>query len=243
MLIIGHPQFETQDDNGVGCGIPPIPEWLLDTTVVYDELSEVFSVHIDPVVSNVFIRLRSVFERARRLPLPPTRLHDLTCFVVHRLLLPTSNTNITQLLPISECIRYAVVLYMFIIQGPTYFSHAVIFNTMVDRLGEHFKRLESTPRTHSSLDVWLLAVGMVASAGTSYSDWFVGKARAIAASLRIASSSDSLVRIKSVLWLEKSDGEVTFRIPWDNMLGNGDYSESPNQREESWSDSTSIGLL
>ncbi|KAJ5553489.1 hypothetical protein N7494_002867 [Penicillium frequentans] len=92
MLIMGHPQFDTQDDVGLGDGIPCIPEWQLDPTALND-LSGFNNIDVDYDVWNVFIRLRSVLERSQRMPFSPTQLHDLTCFVVHRLLLSTPNTE------------------------------------------------------------------------------------------------------------------------------------------------------
>jgi hypothetical protein len=214
---MGRPEFETQDDVGIGDGIPPIPEWQLDSTALLDDLSE-FTIDVDYAVRNVFIRLRNVFQRAQRIPFPTTRLHDLTCFVVHRLLLSASDTTNPRSSPITECIRYAIVLYMFIIQGPTYYSHAVILNTMVTRFMAHLKQLESTPRVYGSLDVWLLAIGMVTSTGTTHNPWFMETARAMAASLQLANCNDALIRIKSVLWLGTLRGEDIFRPHWDAIL-------------------------
>lgn len=216
MLILGQPQFETQDDVGIGDGIPPIPEWQLDSTALYDDLSELTSTDVDYAVMNVFIRLRNVFQRAQQIPFLPTRLHDLTCFVVHRLLLSASDMANPQSSPITECIRYAIVLYMFIIQGPTYYSHAVIFNMTVTRFIEYLKQVESTPPHMSdSLAVWLLAIGLVASNSTTHYRWFIERARAMAASLQLASWNDAIVRIKAIMWLETLQGEDIFRPHWD----------------------------
>lgn len=214
MLIMGHPQFETQDDVGDGDGIPPIPEWQLDSTALHD-LPALGSIDVDYAVRNVFIRLRNVFQRSQRIPFPTTRLHDLTCFVVHRLLLSASDTANPQSSAITECIRYAIILYMLIIQGPTYYSHALILNTIVTRFTEHLEQLESTARMHDSLDVWLVAIGMVASTGTTHYQWFMKSARAMAASLQLGNWNDTLVHIKSVLWLETLQGEDIFRPHWD----------------------------
>lgn len=218
MLIMGHPQFETQDDYGIGHGIPPIPEWRLTSTALNENFSELNSIDGDHTVRNVFIRLRNVFQRAQGTPLPNTRLHDLTCFVVHRLLHSASDTVNSQSLPIIECIRYAILLYLFIIQGPTYYSHAVIFNMIVTRFMEHLKQLESSLRVYDSADIWLLMIGMVASTGTPNYQWFMERARAIAISLQLGTWNDVIVRIKSVLWWETLQGEAIFRPHWDTTL-------------------------
>ena len=144
MIVTGRPQFETQDDDGVGPGIPPIPEWQLEHLTIDEDLSELGDMEIEPEVENVFLRLRHVFRRSQRVPLSTTKLHDLTCFVVHRLLHSAPDAADLQGSPVTECLRYGIVLYMFHIQGPTYFSHEVILNTLTTRFMEHVKRLEAT---------------------------------------------------------------------------------------------------
>ena len=218
MLITGHPQFSTQNDAGIGDGIPPVPEWQLDPSALHDDL-DLGSDYIEYEVKNVLVRLRNAFQRAQQIPFPTTQLHDLTCFVVHRLLLSASDTtNIEPLSPFTECIRYAIILYMFIIQGPTYYSHAVIFNTIVAQFMEHLKKLQSTPHVSESIDVWLLAIGMVASTGTSHYQWFTKKAQGVASSLQLGNWSDILIHIKRVLWLETLQSECIFRPHWDAII-------------------------
>ncbi|KAJ5904366.1 hypothetical protein N7504_006749 [Penicillium tannophilum] len=217
MLIMGHPQFDTQDDVGLGDGIPCTPEWQLDPTALND-LSGFNNIDVDYDVWNVFIRLRSVLERSQRMPFSPTQLHDLTCFVVHRLLLSTPNTENPQPSPITESLRYAIIIYMLIIQGPTYYSHAVIMNSMVTRFVECFKQLESAPRVYDSLDVWFISIGLLTSTGTPNYEWFIEKAQVVSASLQLNDFDDALVQIKSVLWLETPQGDENFRSHWDHVL-------------------------
>ncbi|KAE8352456.1 hypothetical protein BDV28DRAFT_125480 [Aspergillus coremiiformis] len=218
LIVMGHPQFETQDDVGIGDGIPPIPEWQLDSVIPQDDLSEPASLGVDYAVKNVYIRLYNAFQRAQQIPFSTTRLHDLTCFVIHRLLLSAPGIENTQASPITECIRYSIILYMFIIQGPTYYSHAVIMNAIVTRLMEHLKGLDLSPHVYDSLDVWLLAVGMVASTGTTHYQWFMERARAMAISLQLRNWNDALIRIRSILWLETLQSEDIFQPHWDAIL-------------------------
>ncbi|KAI1913987.1 hypothetical protein LOZ61_002405 [Ophidiomyces ophidiicola] len=218
MLIMGRPQFATQDDAGIGDGIPPIPEWQMDSTAIQDDIYDLCSAGIDLLVANTFIRLRRIFERAKHIPLSATRLHDLTCFVVHRLLAsPLSTTNL-QSPSISECIRYAIILHMLIVHGPTYYSHAVIMNTIVNRFMEHLKPLESTQNLHGPLYIWLLAAGMASSTGTVHYPWFLDRARSVVSSLQLKNWTDILVLIKDILWLETPQAESTFQPPWDVAL-------------------------
>ncbi|KXG50951.1 Protein of unknown function DUF3468 [Penicillium griseofulvum] len=223
MLIMGYPQFETQDDFGIGDGIPPIPEWQFDSAVHDDQLFDLINTEVDYAVSNVFNRLRNIFQRARNTPFPSTQLHDLTCFVIHRLLLSAPSTTIPPLSPMTESIRCGIILYMFIAQGPTYYSHAVILNTIVIRFMEHLEYLSST-RAYDSLDVWFAAVGLVASAGTAHHRWFMKRAQDVAAFLQLGDFSDTLVHIKAVLWLEKPQSEDLFRSHWDTIFNCTDQS-------------------
>lgn len=294
MLILACPQFGTQDDVGRGNGIPPPPEWQLDFSsfALEEDLPRIFGrgvnvEDIDYEVSNVFIRLHDVFYRAQTVPLPNTRLHDLTCFVVHRLLpsrtdatesitddtaghhSPQTSTQPTiiklspsspgsklpfqapeqQLSPITECIRYAMILYMLITQGPIYYSHHVILNNLVERFIQHLKQLDLEPSTETEatksppgidgnlspnqpaqeilrdpLDIWLVSVGLVAAAGTPHYEWFVDRARQISLLLlldrkELSWTEDVLTRIKSVLWLDRPGAEDVFWTHWEAILG------------------------
>lgn len=211
MLVMGHPQFEAQDDEGAGDGIPPIPEWQVGGGVDHD-ISEL-GVDMDVDVENVFVRLRHIFRCAERTPLPPTRLHDMICFVLHRLLAPSTVQSYQN--PTSECIRYAIVLYLFITQGPTYYTHAVLSNTIVSHLVENLTHLTSLPRAQGSLDVWLLAIGIVASNGTTHRQWFAEQIQSLAPRLGITCWEDALLRIRRILWLETPHAESLFRPHWD----------------------------
>ncbi len=238
MLITGHPQFETQTDAGFGHGIPPIPEWQLDFPASHDHhpLPNFSSLAgVDHQVANVFLRLQNVFQRAHKTPLSPTQLHDLTCFVIHRLLLSSSSSNDPRP-PLTSCVRDATVLYMFIIQGPTYFSHAVIFNQVLDRFARNFEQLQhqhtrsASLLIHHTLQVWFVAVGMVACVGTPRYRWFAEQA---ASSInKVASGwADVLGLLRSVLWLETPQAEAVFRPHWDAVLdgGGGRLAEPPDE--------------
>ncbi|KAL2821213.1 hypothetical protein BJX63DRAFT_379652 [Aspergillus granulosus] len=225
MLIMGHPQFNTQDDIGIGDGIPVVPEWQMDLTSPYDEPPPLngLQIDIDFPVRNVLIRLRNAFNRAQGTPFPSTRLHDLTCFVIHRLLLSTPRSTVPSS-PLTESIRHAIILYMFIIHGPTYYSHAVIMNSIVIRFIENLTALELIPRPHDSLDVWFTAIGMVASAGTPSYHWFLRKAQTLASdsdsTICLRHWADILAHIKSLLWMDTPAAESIFQPHWDAMLTN-----------------------
>ena len=218
MLVMGQPQFGTQDDNGTGDGLSLIPEWQLGASGPHHDIPQFGSVDVGTDVANAFTRLRNIFQRARDVPLPTTRLHDLICFVVHRLLLPPSDAQTCPSQPATECMRSAIVLYMFIIQGPTYYSHSVILNTIVTRYMGYLTQLEDAVPIQESLHVWLLAMGLVASDGTTHHQWFVERARCSVATFQLCVWDEVFSHIKSILWLETPHGEADFRPHWDTVL-------------------------
>ena len=167
MLIMGYPQFQTQDDWGTGDGIPPIPEWQLDHVAHQDESGLDKMLDGNAEVKNVFVRLRNIFQRAQTIPLEPTRLHDLTSFVIHRLL-STKPYSMDPPQPLLiECLRYAIILYMFILQGPTYYSHEHMMIAMAIQLREQMQAFgDPEHQIDDAIHIWLLAIGMVASTST-----------------------------------------------------------------------------
>jgi hypothetical protein len=215
MLIMRQPQFNAQDDFGKGSGIPPIPEWQLDSSEKAGNTWYLDEDYCDAITKNVFVRLNHVFRQANRTSLPPTRLHDLVSFVIHRLLFVAPDTQTSQPAPYSDSVRYALVLYMFIIQGPTYYSHAVILQDMVTRYINNLEQLESNFRVYDTLDVWLHAVGLVASAGTAEYSWFTNRTATLIASMALSGWEDVSTRVKNVLWLDIPNGEAMFRSHWD----------------------------
>ncbi|KAK2001002.1 hypothetical protein LX36DRAFT_602190, partial [Colletotrichum falcatum] len=219
MIVTGQPQFETQDDAGIGDGVPPPPEWQLDRAALRQDMPELGGADIDPAVRDAAVRLRSIFRRARQAPLAPTRLHDLACFVIHRLLLPPPTLSEADAAatrsPASECVRNAVILYMFIVQGATYYSHAVVFNTILGRFMGHLQRAYAAPREYGSLDVWLLIVGVASASGTEHYEWVARRARDVASAMSLAGWDDALAHARGLVWLETSHGDGAFRHHWD----------------------------
>ncbi|KAI9900982.1 hypothetical protein N3K66_005244 [Trichothecium roseum] len=229
MLVMGHPQFQTQDDWGTGDGIPPIPEWQLDNVAHHDDFAIAASglagaLNGDVQVKNVLMRLRNIFRRAQTTPLEPTRLHDLTSFVIHRLLSSKPGTGgdngnngndpLAQSDPVTECIRYATILYMFILQGPTYYSHEHMMSAISFDLKEQLQLFSSGSEMDYSIHIWLLAVGMVASTGSPNHGWFLEEARGLVSTLQIDGWQEVFDHIKSVLWLDLLHSEHVFQSHW-----------------------------
>ncbi|KAJ6157347.1 hypothetical protein N7470_004939 [Penicillium chermesinum] len=186
MVIMGRPQFDTQDDVGVGDGIPPTPEWQLQPPahdkILYKELD------IDETVENVFNRLRNVFDRTQNKP---------------------------------ECVRFAIILYMFTIHGPSYYPHAMLLDTTVARFKEELEKRE-TQHYADSMGIWFYSIAMEASSGSSHYTWFVQKARAAASALGLQTSDEAISRMKGILWLGSSHGEEIYARHWDAVWASTD---------------------
>ncbi|TVY73474.1 hypothetical protein LSUE1_G005236 [Lachnellula suecica] len=222
MLVMGSPQFQTQDNRGIGDGICSIPEWdsLGTATHPSGTLINLDELHLDPTILDVFLRLQILFRRHEEewssdILSTTTGLHDLTCFVLHRLLVsPSPGTNPTT---ISECVRYAISTLMFIIHGRTYYSHAAILRTLVLQLRDNLELIATSSGSQSPLLIWLLLVGMVGSVGTEAHPWFASQAAALSATLDLRSWSDVDRILRSILWLE-TNHHTMFRQLWEPML-------------------------
>jgi hypothetical protein len=94
-----------------------------------------------------------------------------------------------------------------------------MMDMIVTRLMGHLNQLESTHRVYDSLDIWIIAIGMVASTGTANYPRFKERARGLSTSLRLENSDDALFHIKRVLWLEILQGENAIRSHWDSVIG------------------------
>ena len=213
------PQFETQDDFGAGSGIPPIPEWQIDPLVTNMDMWLPCESRCDNDIGNVLMRLRIIFHQKKQTPLEPSCLHDLTCFVIHRLLSTAPDPRTTLSSPYSECIRYAVSSYMFIVQGPTYYPHSAILQDLMVRYIHCLKQTESSLCAFDELDVWLHAIGLVATTGTTDYQWFACRTGIISSALSLYTWEDVFPYLRGVLWLDLPRVEAMFRPHWDAAFG------------------------
>ncbi|KAK6076102.1 cytochrome P450 61 [Seiridium cupressi] len=176
MIVTGRPQFKVQDDSGSGEGIGPPLQWQLASTYPNPQATIVDNMGIDSAMSNILSRLRTIFHQPQSRQLTNMELHDLTSFILHRLLLlPPSFPADPRRCALSESLRHAVVLYMLTIHGTTYYSHADLAKTMLAQLKTHLEALAKIDYVQSPLTVWILSVGMAASIGTPYRQWFMAQ--------------------------------------------------------------------
>ncbi len=224
MLVMGAPQFQTQDDFGSSHKIAPIPQWgsisrLGDQDSLLNKLNHL---NLDPEIEDTLARLRIISCRytftklqSTGTCLNTTDLHDLACFVLHKLLPFSSGGSI---LPnISDCIRYAISAYMFIIHGPTYYSHLGILNKLIIQLKYHLESMISPPISYFELSVWFFSIGMVASIGTKEYEWFVARATEMSVLADLHCWEDVEPLLESVLWIENGC-VIMFRQAWTEIF-------------------------
>ncbi|KAI4597551.1 hypothetical protein KJ359_004253 [Pestalotiopsis sp. 9143b] len=220
LIVTGAPQFQTQDDSGVGEGIGSIPPWQSASacsTFLHEFVPDDWD--LDPAISSILSRLRVIFHQPQPTHLTNTELHDLTCFVIHRLLLlPAFDTDDPELSAISECLRYSLVLYLLTIHGTTYYSHHDLSDNLLLQLKGH---LETVIRVKdirgSSLGLWILSVGMIASCNTAYRQWFTAQGCLCAEALNLQTWDDVLLHLNNILWVQ-SPQENLFRQKWQEIL-------------------------
>lgn len=90
--------------------------------------------------------------------------------------------------------------------------------TIVTKLITSIANLDSISRFPVSIDVWFLAIGLVASSNTPNYQWFSERAQTIVDPLQIQRWDDVVMHVKTVLWLETPQAEAVFRTHWDAIL-------------------------
>ncbi|KAF1847325.1 uncharacterized protein K460DRAFT_426042 [Cucurbitaria berberidis CBS 394.84] len=223
LVVMQSPQFPTQDESGVGDGIAPIPQWQEAVIGMHNPIPpNLAKLDLDPAISDVLVRLRNLFHEPLRFDLSSTDLHDLACFVLHRLLSrPTRSTinDISQASAISECIRYGLVLYMFLIHGPTYFSHAQLQYNATVQLRTYLENMIASLLPNSgSLTLWLLSIGIVASNGTAESHWFTTQSATVSETPGLSNWEDVRIHLKEILWFNSHQVEYQFRQRWEELF-------------------------
>lgn len=236
MLVTGTPQFPTQDDTGHGDGVDPTAQWQLVSSTTLEGPGLVFSdSDLDPAMSIILMRLRTIFHRQQQTPLSSTDLHDLTCFVLHKLfLLPPFLPPGSQRSLISECLRYAIVLYMLINHGTTYYSLQVVTATAFGKLDAYMGAVADLGhRMDSDLRLWILMVSTVARPGASGHEERVQQVRDAAAEIGLDTWDEALGRLEGVLWMSTRQ-DSPFRQIWEGIHPtSASAHQSSNQPEVS----------
>lgn len=218
MIVTQTPQFAVQEQNGSGDGIAPISQWYRATHNIHDLTPTFLNIPLlDPDIADVLCRLHNLFD-SDQYTLSSTDLHDLTCYAVHRLLhwspQPTAE-NFPYDLAASGIVRHALVLYMLITHGPTYFSHARLQYALALKLQAQMEYTWSCMlQKHRSLVLWLLSIGMIASEGTPEEHWFVEQARLAATTLTLNSPEDVIFYLRDIVWMDSPAATTLFSQKW-----------------------------
>ncbi|KAJ4986218.1 C6 zinc finger domain-containing protein [Stagonosporopsis vannaccii] len=222
MIVTQTPQFSTQDSGGSDEGIAPISQWHQATSGLLEPNPVLFNIPLlDSDITDVLCRLHNLFDLDQH-TLSSTDLHDLACYAVHKLLLwspqPQADSFPCDLIT-SGIVRHALVLYLLIIHGPTYFSHAQLqYATALKLQGQMEHTWFNTLSSHGSLVIWLFSIGMVASAGLPEGQWFVSHARKATESLGLQTWNDIMVCLQNIVWLDTPTATHLFRQKWQEVL-------------------------
>jgi hypothetical protein len=215
LLVTGSPQYPVQDDIAIGDGVAPTLQWLLAATFLETQDPVVLALQLEPDIADILTRLRGIFHQPDALAFLGTELHDLTCFVVHKLLLipPLPNS------PQSECLRCAMALYMLIIHGTTYYTHTELANTIIQRLKSQLPALAGKAGSvlFDSLQIWVLSVTVASATDPTDVQWLIYAAKIAANAMGLQSWDDVIAHLRNILWLETERAEI-FRQQWDAIL-------------------------
>lgn len=218
MVVMQTPQFPAQDEAGPGDGIAPIPLWYQANSNINAPIPLVLDTpSIDPGIADILYRLHNLFDSSCS-KLSTTDLHDLTCYALHKLLLwePRLHVDCTLCdLTASGMIRHATVLYLLIIHGPTYFSHARLqYATALKLQAQMEYNWLNMLFNHSALTLWLLSVGMVASDGLPEGQWFISQAYKAAEALNLWTWDEVVVPLRGIVWLDSTSAVPLFQQKW-----------------------------
>jgi hypothetical protein len=218
MIITQTPQFLARNEHGPDDGIAPIPRWYEASSNINDSVPTVLHTPLlDPEIADVLCRLHNLFDSSQY-QLSSNDLHDLTCYAIHRLLLwePKLQTDGVMCdLTTSGIVRHATVLYLLIIHGPTYFSHAHLqYATALKLQAQMEYSWLNMLFNHGNLTLWLLSVGMVAAAGIPEGQWFTSQAHKAAEALDLRTWDDVVCRLRGIVWLDSAAAESSFQQKW-----------------------------
>lgn len=200
----------------------PPRQWTQAASSTYDQRQHPFhNVDMDLKTRKNLLILNHILHNSNTTNLPTADLHDLACFVLHRLLasIPVEHVSATPSSLVTNSAQYAAALYMLVLHGPTYFSHAFLQHKLIAKLQSHLEALDSTSTPQpDTLLLWLVSVGLVASQGTPEAEWFINQASSLAGSLQLFTWSSILSSLKSILWLDRPHAALMFQNCWEDIF-------------------------
>ncbi|KHN97423.1 uncharacterized protein MAM_04438 [Metarhizium album ARSEF 1941] len=218
MLVTRQPQFGI-NDHVEGHGISPDLQWQLASANLDPGSFGICCREIDPSVRDVLARLRHIFHHGK--VTITTELHDLTCFVIHKLLSPLESScdGIQEYNhAVSLSLRHALVLYLLIIRRTTYYSHAHMAALLAKRLRGHLQDLPPHDGGLDSMKIWAISMGMVSSLDL-IDRQFASEARSARSSSGLSCWNHVLTHLESILWLNIQQDNL-FLSGWQEILTN-----------------------
>ncbi|KFG86026.1 hypothetical protein MANI_010437 [Metarhizium anisopliae] len=216
MLVTCQPQFGIHD-HVAGDGILSGLQWQFASAHLDPGSIGLGHEEIDPNVRDALACLRYIFHQGK---ITTTELHDLTCFVIHKLLSlqqPPCHASNDGHHAVSESLRLALVLYLLIIHGTTYYSHMHMATLLAKRLRGQLQYLPTKGGILDSLKVWAISIGMVSSFDPIDGAWFASEARSAQASLGLNCWDDVVTHLENILWFKAQQDNV-FWSEWQPIL-------------------------
>ncbi|TWU72700.1 hypothetical protein ED733_003945 [Metarhizium rileyi] len=221
MLVSCRPQFHINEDVD-GDGVLPSLQWQLASGNMDSHSPRPCDFDIDPRVGDVLARLRYIFHET---DMTTTELHDLTCFAIHKLLSlePPSCDGSKEDYPYlaSESLRYALVLYLLIVHGTTYYSHIHLATFLAKQLKDHLHHLPVAGGSCDSFNIWAVSIGMASSFDQGDRRWFVSQANSARLSLDLNCWGDVLLHLETILWLKTSKADLVWS-GWQGIFSKTD---------------------
>ena len=224
MLVKGFPQFLPEDNLSFRSGVASSPQWKMTADESYPVLgSSLFDdLDIDPIVRQSLMQLKAISQRYKitsQSTIPPiltiAEIHDLASFVLHSLLQPP---HLDVPASISECLRDGICTYMFILHGPTYYSHAAILSTLVVQLQHRLEPLLPQNILCQEAQTWFICMGLVGSIGSEAHEWFSQQAATLSSRFGIHDWELVKRQLESVVWLPNMMCEMVFRESWEAII-------------------------
>ena len=228
MLVTEAPQFPLIAEPSIESNLST--EELFATNIW--GLSDNDHVHaaIEPEILETFALIQTFFARKQLKPQRSVALHDVTGFIVQKLLLCTPLTNLGKDMdvalskspsPLSKCFSFSLALYMLFVHGRTYYSHADLAQRLAAEVREHWALTLQQSWCYTTFNIlrpWILSVSLVAVEKPSNYEWFQEEARNAADALGLSTWEDVLLHLERVLWWSSLECSEFVRQSWLDIL-------------------------
>lgn len=215
---MGAPQFDVQEGSERADGIEATPQWeaAAPSEATLGDFSE--QLNLDQAIADVLARLRTIYHQPAISKLTTNEMHDLTGFVMHKLLLLPPFVSLDEARAASsECLRYSLALYILVIRGTTYYSHYDLANIILLQLRMHLETLSQTCHRFGSLWLWTITMALAAPVGLTNLQWAREEACTAARARGLRAWRHVVVHLESIMWI-KTAQESMFQQKWEVVL-------------------------